>query len=548
MSKISFLSEATVDMILRALGAGGFLPNNADRESIRAVDPNLTELARDNLAASFAYGGGGSADRLSSAEDCWVIIDNDGFDAVNPYQNFFNIVKGQPGVPVTNAQQMLFSIGAWSGPDTNYLNAAFGPRLAQVGFSDDMGSRITFGAGGDGFNKWDYGTLTATQTLLQLTANPLQTGGLRLNGGPYVTTFASISAIIASSITGAVRGGWYDVNSNYRFVIGDPGAGMNTHSLMIEKEAAGSYDALKILSLDTGAERQIYITGSYHPAPDAGCKWIQVAIGGQPGVTGQQPNNVPIEASDVVVPVDSHLVNHKATCLVVSPDRGVGVSSCGLQIYHRASAVPNYTTLFNMHSEINLDNGALSPTIRLFSVTGRNGGGLRTVAFAVSTGDAAGVDGGTAWARSFSTLGGYNATGLDVAERFETDSPGSNYVPGTVMVSAPSGKVCPSDSCGDPGVVGAVSTKPGVRLGRGELDRKYDPARDREVFVGMTGTVPVRVSAGPVRRGNLLVSGINGTATKAPADPVPGTVLGKALSDWDGTGPEGKVRMLIIHR
>jgi hypothetical protein len=57
-------------------------------------------------------------------------------------------------------------------------------------------------------------------------------------------------------------------------------------------------------------------------------------------------------------------------------------------------------------------------------------------------------------------------------------------------------------------------------------------AGDIVVARALTGRVPCSV-IGPVRKGDMMVSAGNGQA-RAEADPAVGTVIGKALEDFDG--------------
>ncbi|WP_374490276.1 hypothetical protein [Zoogloea sp.] len=86
----------------------------------------------------------------------------------------------------------------------------------------------------------------------------------------------------------------------------------------------------------------------------------------------------------------------------------------------------------------------------------------------------------------------------------------------------------------DPMVLGVVSTLPGMLLGA-------DPARriplPGEYPVALSGRVPCKASAenGPIRKGDLLTpASIPGHAMRA-GDAQPGTIIGKALTDLDGT-------------
>lgn len=67
--------------------------------------------------------------------------------------------------------------------------------------------------------------------------------------------------------------------------------------------------------------------------------------------------------------------------------------------------------------------------------------------------------------------------------------------------------------------------------------------------LALAGRVPVKVSAenGAVRSGDLLVaSGTHGQAMRAPVDPQPGTVIGKALQAHKAG--RGEIQMLVMLR
>jgi hypothetical protein len=59
--------------------------------------------------------------------------------------------------------------------------------------------------------------------------------------------------------------------------------------------------------------------------------------------------------------------------------------------------------------------------------------------------------------------------------------------------------------------------------------------------VALTGRVPCRV-VGPVSKGDIMVSAGNGQA-RAEADPKVGTVIGKALENFDGD--QGVIEVVV---
>jgi hypothetical protein len=74
-------------------------------------------------------------------------------------------------------------------------------------------------------------------------------------------------------------------------------------------------------------------------------------------------------------------------------------------------------------------------------------------------------------------------------------------------------------------IAGVVSTNP-AHLMNSILQSEHT------VALALTGRVPTRV-VGTVRKGDMMVSAGNGSA-QACATPAMGTVIGKALEDFDG--------------
>jgi hypothetical protein len=66
-------------------------------------------------------------------------------------------------------------------------------------------------------------------------------------------------------------------------------------------------------------------------------------------------------------------------------------------------------------------------------------------------------------------------------------------------------------------------------------------AGERTAVVALQGRVPVKVK-GVVRKGDMMVSAGNGFA-KASAAPVIGTIIGKALENFDGS--EGIIEVVV---
>jgi hypothetical protein len=143
------------------------------------------------------------------------------------------------------------------------------------------------------------------------------------------------------------------------------------------------------------------------------------------------------------------------------------------------------------------------------------------------TGNASGTLGSATvrWNNVFAVNGGFlavNANYADLAEKYLADA---EYAPGTVLMFGGDKEVtqCVHDMC--PRVAGVVSTNPAYLMNSG-LEGEYT------VELALTGRVPTRVR-GPILKGDLIVSAGDGYA-RAENLPQVGTVIGKALEDFDG--------------
>ena len=131
---------------------------------------------------------------------------------------------------------------------------------------------------------------------------------------------------------------------------------------------------------------------------------------------------------------------------------------------------------------------------------------------------------------------------LDLATR-DGISPGS-----VVAYDSGAGGLVPASASNAGRVVGVISGAGGFSPGM-VIGSRVDESTD--LPVSMAGVVHVRVSAeaGAVEPGDLLVpSSVAGVGMRT-ADPggAFGTIFGKALEPWSGTG-EGLVKMLVMNR
>ena len=127
---------------------------------------------------------------------------------------------------------------------------------------------------------------------------------------------------------------------------------------------------------------------------------------------------------------------------------------------------------------------------------------------------------GTAWRNIYGLAS--SAKYADLAERYTSDA---TYEPGTVVAFGGDAEVTMSTDTMDSRIAGVVSTNPAYLM-NADLE-------GTQVAVALTGRVPVKVT-GTIRKGDMLVSAGEGYA-KAEANPRMGSVIGKALEDFNGT-------------
>ena len=133
----------------------------------------------------------------------------------------------------------------------------------------------------------------------------------------------------------------------------------------------------------------------------------------------------------------------------------------------------------------------------------------------------------------FNTVFGKATTAqyADLAELYSADA---KYDPGTVLVFGGNNEVTISTVTADPRVAGVVSTNP-AHLMNSVLESEH------KAVVALTGRVPTSV-VGTVRKGDMMVTAGNGYA-QASAAPAMGTVIGKALENFDGAS--GTIEVVV---
>jgi hypothetical protein len=110
-----------------------------------------------------------------------------------------------------------------------------------------------------------------------------------------------------------------------------------------------------------------------------------------------------------------------------------------------------------------------------------------------------------------------------LAERYVADA---RYQPGTVVCFGGTNEVTLAAEDMVTTVAGVITTNPSYLM-NSELDAEY------VADVALHGRVPCFVT-GTVRKGDMMVAAGNGMA-RAEANPKIGTVIGKALEDFNGT-------------
>jgi hypothetical protein len=118
-----------------------------------------------------------------------------------------------------------------------------------------------------------------------------------------------------------------------------------------------------------------------------------------------------------------------------------------------------------------------------------------------------------------------------LAEKYTADA---EYAPGTVVIFGGTAEVTVNAVAGDTKVAGVVSTNPSYTMNSG-LEAEH------VATVALTGRVPTLV-VGPVRKGDLMVAAGLGRA-QSSVDPKVGSVIGKALEDFDGV--EGTIEVVV---
>lgn len=110
----------------------------------------------------------------------------------------------------------------------------------------------------------------------------------------------------------------------------------------------------------------------------------------------------------------------------------------------------------------------------------------------------------------------------DLAECYVGDT---TYPPGTVIKFGGVNEVTVCNQDSDPTIAGVVTTNPAYKMNTAL-------SANHVVTIALCGRVPCLVQ-GPVTKGAMMVSAGNGRA-RAETSPAAGTIIGKAIEDFDG--------------
>jgi len=166
-----------------------------------------------------------------------------------------------------------------------------------------------------------------------------------------------------------------------------------------------------------------------------------------------------------------------------------------------------------------------------------NAGTMQSTTITTGSAATAGTITGDYTLTSGSTL---NATYADLAEKYTADR---DYEPGTVLVFGGDAELSTTGAHGCSAVAGIVTTNPAqvynaeCSAGEGEF----------VVELALIGRVPCKV-IGPINKGDLIVTSEEAGYGCRPVDEdnvKPGTIIGKAISAYNGDTPEGVVEVLV---
>ena len=423
--------------------------------------------------------------------------------------NFFGNITGNFVVPGSNTQVIFNSSGnaqATAGftfdSDTN--------TVATTGVVSAIGNI----AGG---NLLTTGLISATSTITSsanITGANILTGGL-ISATSTITSAANIAA--ANVLTGGLISATGNVTGNYFLGNGSQLTGL--------PELYGNSNVSSFLAaFGTNA---ISTAGNVTSG--------NIFVGGVASIGGNIQANYLFgngsQLTGVQTAAGSYIVNGTSNVAIVSSGGNVSANVGGTSNVVVLASTGQYITGLisasgNIVSSGNISGGNLSAS-GSFTVNSADG------ATAIVNGGSNAVGNIGSSSRYFNTVFAQATTALyaDLAEMYLSDA---SYAPGTVVSFGGDKEITVSTQDADTRVAGVISTRPAYRM-------NSDLQGEHALAVALTGRVPCSV-VGSVSRGDMMVSAGNGAA-RSESKPAMGTVIGKALEDFDGA--QGVIEVVV---
>jgi len=413
--------------------------------------------------------------------------------------NFFGNVTGNFVVPGSNTQVIFNSSGnaqATAGftfdSDTN--------TVATTGVVSAIGNI-------DGGNIQTTGLITATGNIISsanISAGNVLVSGL-ISATSTVTSAANITG--GNVLTGGRVSATGNVTGNYILGNGSQLTGLPElygNSNVSNFLAAFGTNAISTTGNVTSGN--IFVSGITSIAGNIQANYF---FGNGSQLTGVQ------------VGPSTHIVNGTSNVAIVSSGGNVTANVNGTSNVVVLASTGQYITGLisasgNIVSSGNIAGGNLSAS-GSFTVNSADG------ATAIVNGGSNAVGNIGSSSRYFNTVFAQATTALyaDLAEMYLSDA---SYIPGTVVSFGGDKEITVSTQDADTRVAGVISTRPAYRM-NSSLEGKY------ALPVALMGRVPCSV-VGTVSRGDMMVSAGNGAA-RSESNPAMGTVIGKALEDFD---------------
>ena len=350
---------------------------------------------------------------------------------------------------------------------------------------DDADNTLDFDVGD--FSITLSGDVTGTATVTNLGSVTISTtisGDATALGtdttGQYASTVAVSGSGLSCTAPNADNGTAYTITSN--------ATNANTGSTIVFRDASGNFSAGTITATFSG-NLTGNVTGNTSGTASAWATGRTITLTGD--VTG---TSAAFDGSGNL----SFATTIAANSVALGTDTtGDYVATAGVSGNGLSGSASGETSTFTVTSNATSANTA------------------NTIVFRDASGNfSAGVMTGTATAARYA----------DLAERYATDK---EYPVGTVVVFGGDKEITVSNIKMDTRVAGIISANPAYMMNCEAGDDQTHP------YVALAGRVPCRV-AGKIKKGDLLVtSGIPGVAVAATSDIKVGSMIGKALEDYD---------------